>query len=48
VVEAEIPDDMATRWFYLPNLDGIGPARFVEVDQLPDFNQNHAGVRVVP
>jgi hypothetical protein len=48
VVEVEIPDDVAAPWFYLPNLDGIGPARFVDVDQLPVLNQTHAGIREVP
>jgi hypothetical protein len=48
VVEVEVPDDVAAPWFDLPKLDGIGPARFVEVDQLPEFNRNHTGLREVP
>jgi hypothetical protein len=48
VVEVEIPDDVAEPWFNLSNLDGIGPARFVEIDQLPELNANCTGVREVP
>jgi len=48
VVEVDVPDDVAAPWFRLPNLDRIGPARFVEIDHLPELNKNLAGIREVP
>jgi hypothetical protein len=48
VVEVDVQDDVAAPWFRLPNLDRIGPARFVDVDQLPELNQRLKGIREVP
>jgi hypothetical protein len=38
VLEVEVPDSIVTGWFALPNLDGIGPAVFADVDDLPALN----------
>lgn len=38
VVEIEVPDAIAQQFFRLPSLDGIGPARFVTMDELDLLN----------
>jgi hypothetical protein len=48
VVEVEVPDEVAAPCFSLSNLDGIGPARFIEIDQLPELNRSIAGIREMP
>lgn len=34
IVEIELADSVASALFRLNNLDGIGPARYAEIDQL--------------
>ena len=34
-----MPDDLANRFYQDPFLDRIGPARFADLDQLPELNQ---------
>src|SRR5262245_53135076 len=48
LVEVEMPVDVADQMFRLPNLDGIGPARYADIDQLPGINQSLVGLREVP
>lgn len=48
VVEVVLPLVVASQFFRLPHLDGIGPARFADIPQLPLINRSHLGIREVP
>lgn len=48
VVEVVLPVAVAVQLFRLPHLDGIGPARFADIPQLPLLNSSHLGIREVP
>jgi hypothetical protein len=39
VVRVDVLDDLAARFYADPFLDRIGPARFADIDQLPELNQ---------
>jgi len=43
LVVVDVPRAVADSLFVLPNLDGIGPARFAEIDDLPALNATKLG-----
>jgi hypothetical protein len=47
VVTTRVPSDLARQFFRNGNLDGIGPARYVEPSQLSDLNNLMDGIRMV-
>ncbi len=47
VVEVEVPQSVANQFFRLSNLDGVGAAEFVDVDQLPLLNGTCRAIREV-
>jgi len=38
ILEVEVPDDLVAGWFSLPKLDGVGPAVFADIQDLPGLN----------
>lgn len=48
VIEVDVPDELAGRLYQDPFLDRIGPARFADIEQLPELNRRMTGPRLVP
>lgn len=48
VVETSVPNSYADSLMRWDNLDGVGPARFVPPEEIPDLNAAMDGIREVP